>query len=143
MELYVAIPKAITDIYWNGLPEKSEALGMFCVKPEIKKGKFGKSTVTGFKEAITEKKIADRIYYETEYGVEHKDIDCMIETNEQIGDIAWEIVDKSTADRLLPPEELQKYMSLSAEEVHRQLQTVRAKAKSITKSSEKSAEKKH
>lgn len=37
MELYIAVPKAITDIYWNGVPEESEALGMFCVKPEVKK----------------------------------------------------------------------------------------------------------
>ena len=37
MELYVAIPKSIIDINCNGSLEKSEALGMFLVKPEIKK----------------------------------------------------------------------------------------------------------
>ena len=61
----------------------------------------------------------------------------MIEKNAQVGDIAWEIIDKSTADRLLPPEELEKYLSLSAEEVHEQLQDIRTKARCIAQYSEK------
>ena len=128
MELYVAIPKAITDIYWNRLPKKSEALGVFYVTPEITKGLLGKTTITGFKEAITGKKIIDRFYYGTEYGIESKDVDCMIEKTAQVGDISWDVVNKSTADRLLPPEELQKLMSLPPEEIQKQLQSIRTQA---------------
>ena len=131
MELYVAIPKAITDIYWNRLPNKSEALGVFYVTPEITKGLLGKTTITGFKEAITGKKIIDRFYYGTEYGIESKDVDCMIEKTAQVGDLVWEVIDKSTADRLVPPEELQKLMSLSPEEIQEQLQNIRTKARII------------
>ncbi len=139
---YIAIPKAITHIYNNGIPEKSEALGMFCVNPEVKKVMFGRTKVTGFKEVITGEKVANRIYYGTEYSVEYVDLDSAIEKNAQIGDIIWDIVDKSTADRLIPPEELQKYMSLSAEEVREQLQSIYEKAKSIAQSSEKTSGKK-
>lgn len=138
MDLYVAIPKAIIDIYSNGLTEKSESLGLFCVKPEIKKNILGKPIVIGFKEAITGEKIVNRIPYETEYRVEYEDVDCMIKGQETIGDLSWEIVDKATADRLLSPEELKKYMSLSAEEVNNQLQSVREKALNIGQTSEKS-----
>ena len=144
-EFYVAIPKAITDIYSNGLTEASEALGMFFVKPEIKKGMFGKLTVTGFKEAITGEKIANRIPLETDYGVvyDYYDKDCMIGKDAQIGDVEWEIIDKSTADRLFPPEELKRYLSLSPEEVHEQLQSIHTKAISVGQTSGKGTGRRH
>lgn len=129
MEFYVAIPKSIVDIYWNGLPETSEALGMFIVKPELSKVFLGKSNVVSFNEAITGEKIVNRISYGTEYGVDYVDKDCMIENEKQIGDLEWEIIDKSTAERLLTPQELEKYMAMTSEEIRGQLTTVREQAK--------------
>jgi len=128
MELYFAIPKAITDIHWNGYVETSEALGVFCVIPEIKKRMLGRSKIIGFKEVITGEKIVNRIYYGTEYDVEHEDVDCMIKRGAQIGDIAWEIVDKCEANGLLSFEELEEYGSLTKEEVHKRLKNIRERA---------------
>ena len=133
--IYLAIPRAITNVYWNGRYDSSEALGIFCIKPEITKGFLGRLKVTGFKEAITGKKIVNRVYYGGENVTEHKDVDCMIEEDPQIGDICWDIVNKSTADRLLPPEELQNLMSLSPEEIQEQLQNIRTKALAIGQNS--------
>lgn len=79
MEMYIAIPRAITDVYWNGLLKESESLGIFFVKPEIKKEFGGNLKVIGFKEVITDEKITNRVYYTSEYRIEHKDVDCMIE----------------------------------------------------------------
>ena len=76
-EIYIAIPRAIIDIYRNGFTKKSEALGMFFVKPELEKGMFGKLKITGFKEAITDEKIANRIYYNIGDNLEPEDVDCM------------------------------------------------------------------
>lgn len=136
-ELYVAIPRAIVDISCDGFIEKSEALGIFCVKPEIKKSMFGKLTVAGFKETITENKIVNRVSHANEFdAIEYEDIDCMVEDRAQIGDLVWEVVDKSSADRLLLPEELEKYMSMTPEEVNEQLQSIRTKAKTVGQTSE-------
>ena len=34
MEMYIAIPRAITDVYWNGLLKESESLGIFFLNPK-------------------------------------------------------------------------------------------------------------
>lgn len=131
MELYIAIPKAVTDIYWNGLPEVSEPLGVFCVQPEVKKGMLGKMNVVGYSEALTGEKIIDHVPYATEYSIEYVDMDRNVDGREQVGDIAWEVVDKSTAERVMPPEEIEKYMSMSFDEIRNNLEGIRAKARSL------------
>lgn len=53
MKKYVAIARAIIDVYWNEVSETSEILDMFYVKPEIKRNALGKKIISGFKEIIT------------------------------------------------------------------------------------------
>ena len=128
MKTYIAIPKSVLDVCWNGLTENSEGLGMFLVRPELKKGIFGKIKVIGFNEVITGEKLVNRTIYMTDYGTESVDTDAKLQSKVQVGDLVWEIVDKSTADRLLPPEEIAKYMSLTSEEVLGQLHNIRLEA---------------
>lgn len=130
-ETYIAIAKAVTDVYCNDISKTSEPLRMFIVKPNIRRNMLGKLVVTGFNEAITGEKIVNRKYVFSDDGSYVEDRDCLINKVVQIGDLAWYVVDKSTADRLLSPLELQEYMSLSPEEIQEQLKMTREKARTI------------
>ncbi len=130
-KVYVAIPRTVIDIYWNEVSETSEPLGMFYVKPEVKRNAFGQLVVTGFKEVITGEKIVNREYYESDDDSIVEDKDCLAGEVTQIGDVVWNIIDKSPADRIVTAEEMQEYMSLTPTEILKRFKILREKARTV------------
>ena len=132
MELYVAYAMGITDIDISGFLETTKPLDIFLVKPVYKKSKLGKNTLVGYEEVLTGKKIINirrvRVHDILYSAFFYKFKDSAINGDEQIGDILWDVVENTSADRLLTSKELEKYMSFTPEKIHGKLRDVRKKA---------------
>ena len=138
-EVYLVSAAPITHVFWNGCYNTGNVVDYFLATPIIGKPLIGKKRTVAYVELISKEPICNTDYecgFDGGFSYDDPTTQVQIDAasnSTKVGDVAWVVDAKTTADRLLKKEVIEEYLKQSPEALKQRINEVRKYCSELTK----------